>query len=212
MVKDYYRILEISPQAQPEEIRRSFRRLAMEWHPDRKGENTRFLDIREAYETLSDPVRKEAYLRSRSDEESLGRRFPGHERKTPSSLMGKALQLEREVSSMDAFRIDREALLNSIDECLDEASVDMLREETDAEYRTQLTRILLKCGRPLDEAGAKRLTDMLGRFMDGGGEGRRRMDAYLLSKRNEARWGRWSTPLLLVLTLLLCLLISLAGS
>ena len=212
MVKDYYRILEISPQANAEEIRRSFRRLAMEWHPDRKGENTRFLDIREAYETLSDPARKEAYLRTRADDEALGRRFQAHQRTTPSTLMGKALQLEREVSSMDAFRIDREALLSSIDDCLDEASVDMILSETDSEYRTQLTRILLNCGRPLDESGAKLLTDMLGRFMDGEGDGRRMMDAYLLSKRNEARWGRWSTPLLLVLTLLLCLLISLAGS
>ena len=133
-------------------------------------------------------------------------------RTTPSSLMDKALQLEREVSSLDAFRIDREALLSSIDECLDQASVDMLHGETDSEYRTQLTRILLNCGRPLDEAGAQRLSEMLGRFVSREGEGRRSMDAYLVSKRNEARWERWRTPLLMALTLLLCLLIFMAGS
>lgn len=212
MVKDYYRILELSPQAGSDEIRRSFRRLAMEWHPDIKGENPRFLDIREAYETLIDPDRKEAYLRSRSDEEALGRRFGTHARPTPASLMGKALQMERDVSTMDAFRIDGESLLTSIDDCLDEPAVEMLRSETDPVYRSRLTGILLNCGRPLEARQAERLAGILRRIDLGEEACIRQVDEYLKRKRSAQRWETWRTPLLLALTLLICLLIFTAGS
>lgn len=212
MQKDYYRILELSPQASSDEVRRSFRRLAMEWHPDRKGENARFLDIREAYETLSDPVRKTAYLQTRADEEAMGRWFRGHERATPASVMKKALQLERETSSMDAFRIDGESLLTSIDDCLDEQAVDTIVGETDYEFRTRLTAILLNCGRPLDYPQANRLAAMLARFGGGDADCKDKVDVFLNRKRRESTWERWRTPVLVTLTLLICLMIYIAGS
>jgi molecular chaperone DnaJ len=211
MVKDYYRILELTPQATPEEIRRSYRRLAMEWHPDRKGENPLYMDIREAYEILIDPDRKEAYLRSRTDEEHLGRRFDDRGRPTPSSIMVKALEMEREVSATDGFRIDGESLLNSLEGLLDAQALEVLERETDEGYKRHLTGVLIKSGRPLDLAQSERLAGMLIRMGDRDAECRRQVEAYVTMKRSEERWERWRLPLLLTATLLLCLLIFLAG-
>lgn len=212
MVKDYYRILELTPQATPEEIRRSYRRLAMEWHPDRKGENPLYLDIREAYETLIDPDRKDAYLRARTDEEHLGRRFEYGARPTPSSIMGKALKLEREVSSTDGFRIDGESLLNSINGLLDARTLEVLERETDEGYKRHLTGVLVKSGRPLGLAQSERLAGLLNRLADRDEQCRRQVEAFVAMKRSEERWERWRLPLLLTATLLICLLILLAGS
>jgi curved DNA-binding protein CbpA len=211
MVKDYYRILELTPQATPEEIRRSYRRLAMEWHPDRKGENPLYMDIREAYETLIDPDRKDAYLRSRTDEEHLGRRFENRGRPTPSSIMAKALEMEREVSATDGFRIDGESLLNTIEGLLDTRTIEVLEQETDDGYKRHLTGVLVKCGRPLDRAKSERLAGILDRMGDRDAECRRQVEAFVTTKRSEERWERWRLPLLIAATLLLCLLISLAG-
>jgi hypothetical protein len=66
--KDYYKIMEITPQATEEEIRQSFRRLARKYHPDVSDEadaTDRFKEIREAYEILKDPQKRESYDNSK---------------------------------------------------------------------------------------------------------------------------------------------------
>lgn len=60
-MKDYYAILGLTRQASDEEIKRAFRKLAMKHHPDRGGDQARFQEINEAYNTLSDPERRRDY-------------------------------------------------------------------------------------------------------------------------------------------------------
>lgn len=62
---DYYSILNVPKTASPEEIKNSFRRLAMKYHPDRNQNNPeaeeQFKQIKEAYDTLSDPAKRSNY-------------------------------------------------------------------------------------------------------------------------------------------------------
>ena len=62
---DYYATLGLSPEATEEEIRRTYRRLALQWHPDRNpgdpNAEERFKAISEAYAVLVDPVKRRAY-------------------------------------------------------------------------------------------------------------------------------------------------------
>jgi molecular chaperone DnaJ len=63
---DYYETLGVARNATPDDIKRAFRRLAMEYHPDRNSEpgaEERFKEINEAYEILSDPDRRSNYDR-----------------------------------------------------------------------------------------------------------------------------------------------------
>lgn len=56
---DYYKTLSISPEASAEEIKKAYRKLALETHPDRNPGDVRseerFKKINEAYGVLSDP-------------------------------------------------------------------------------------------------------------------------------------------------------------
>src|ERR1700704_6083569 len=64
--RDYYDILGVSRNATDEEIKKAFRRLAKQYHPDEKkkqGVEARFIEIKEAYEVLSDPQKRAAYDR-----------------------------------------------------------------------------------------------------------------------------------------------------
>ncbi len=58
----YYEVLGVSPQATAEEIKRSYRRLAREFHPDRNPDDPeseeRFREVAAAYEVLSDPQKR----------------------------------------------------------------------------------------------------------------------------------------------------------
>jgi curved DNA-binding protein CbpA len=61
-MSNLYLILEITASATIEEIKAAYRTLAMKYHPDREtGDNEAFLQVKKAYEVLSDPVRREQY-------------------------------------------------------------------------------------------------------------------------------------------------------
>jgi curved DNA-binding protein len=66
MAKDYYRILGVPSNASEAEIKKSYRKLAMQYHPDRnpgkeKWANEKFKEINEAYGILGDPQKRKQY-------------------------------------------------------------------------------------------------------------------------------------------------------
>ncbi len=64
MSKDFYGVLGVSKTATEAEIKRAYRKLALQWHPDRNKSaeaNEKFKEINKAYEVLSDPKKKEVY-------------------------------------------------------------------------------------------------------------------------------------------------------
>lgn len=58
---DYYKTLGVNKNASPDEIKKAYRKMAMKHHPDRGGDESTFQNISQAYETLSDPEKKQMY-------------------------------------------------------------------------------------------------------------------------------------------------------
>jgi molecular chaperone DnaJ len=65
--RDFYEVLGVSREALPDEIKKSYRRLAHKYHPDRNREDpeaeTKFKEAAEAYEVLADPEKRQRYDR-----------------------------------------------------------------------------------------------------------------------------------------------------
>jgi len=55
-----YQTLGVDRNASPDEIKRAYRKLASQHHPDKGGDKTRFQEIQQAYDTLNDPQRRAA--------------------------------------------------------------------------------------------------------------------------------------------------------
>lgn len=60
-MQDYYSILGVSKDASDGDIKKKYRQLAREYHPDKGGDKEKFQQIQEAYETLSDEQKRRAY-------------------------------------------------------------------------------------------------------------------------------------------------------
>lgn len=72
MADDYYQILGVQKTADPEEIKKAYRKLALKYHPDRNPNNPtaegKFKQISEAYAVLSDPEKRKQYDSFGSDQ------------------------------------------------------------------------------------------------------------------------------------------------
>jgi molecular chaperone DnaJ len=60
-MKNYYEILGISKDATHDEIKKTYRKLAVQYHPDKGGDETKFKEIAEAYDTLGDESKRQQY-------------------------------------------------------------------------------------------------------------------------------------------------------
>jgi len=87
--KDYYKVLGVPRNASEEDIKKAFRRLARQYHPDvakdKKGAEEKFKEINEAYEVLGDPQNRTKYdeLGANWREDAGFRQAPGRQGRGP---------------------------------------------------------------------------------------------------------------------------------
>jgi len=77
-MKDYYKILGIEKTASEEEVKKAYRKLAHQYHPDKPGgDESRFKEINEAYQVISDKNKRSQYDRFGSVDGAGGNPFAG---------------------------------------------------------------------------------------------------------------------------------------
>lgn len=73
MSKDYYKTLGVDKNASEEDIKRAFRKLAHQYHPDKNGgDDTKFKEVNEAYQVLSNKEKRAQYDQFGSNFENMG--------------------------------------------------------------------------------------------------------------------------------------------
>jgi molecular chaperone DnaJ len=73
--RDYYEVLGVSKSSSQDDIKKAFRKLAMQYHPDRNKASdaeAKFKEINEAYETLGDEKKRESYDRFGHQSQNMG--------------------------------------------------------------------------------------------------------------------------------------------
>ncbi|BBN20707.1 hypothetical protein Mp_zg00390 [Marchantia polymorpha subsp. ruderalis] len=75
--KDWYKVLQVDKMASAADIKRAYKKLALQWHPDKNVENqeeaeAKFREIAEAYEILGDEEKRGRYDRGEDEEQNMG--------------------------------------------------------------------------------------------------------------------------------------------
>lgn len=208
-LKDYYKILELEPSANLTDIKKSYRRLAQQFHPDKTHNDpyasARFDAIKEAYEVLTNPSKKAHYLQQRWYNQSTGIRKT-QEIVTPASVIKQALELEKYVSRLDQFRMDKYGLHDYIAGLISDSNIATLNQFNDTGSNEQIIDIVLKCLKPLPLDLVLSLEKKLS-TLNTGPAAKEKLISFIAEQENNHSRDRLRVWVLLLTTLLLCLLI-----
>lgn len=213
-VKDYYKILEVPPSANISEIKSAYRKLAKQYHPDIQSNNpyasARFTEIKEAYEVLSHPNKKEKYLQQRWYQQSLGKRNP-QDILTPESVLKQVLELERYISRLDHFRTDHPGLKQYLSDIFPDAVIDRLHSFEDPEMLRQIVKIILRIVKPMNKMYGEDILRVLRKFAKNDRVILNEINNYILQHHKKIQNEKNIIILVFVLTILITLIIYLAA-
>lgn len=206
-IKDYYKILELPTTASLQEIKRSFRRLAQQYHPDKNnGSNmasVHFREIQEAYKVLSDPKKREAYHYQRWYVRSTGKPFASAPL-TPADILQECRVLQQYVASMNIFHLRYDAVSGHIRELLTPHTIGILHERNDVAINNEIIQSVLTSARPLPKKFFIPIAELLLQVAGDDGAAQSTIEQELLAKKQHHLWDKYKWVVMLVITATIC--------
>jgi curved DNA-binding protein CbpA len=213
-LKDYYSILKLEPSATIPEIKKAYRKLALQFHPDKNQQDTyaaaQFSEIKEAYEVLTNPSKKGYYLQQRWYDQSIGKRKT-QDIITPVNVLKQVLELEKYVSTLDVFRMDKEGLQHYILELIPASTIEELKKFNEPDTNREIITTILKAMRPLTQIYTVPIIGQLEKLAGDDEAARTAATNFIKKNAQKSRREKYSLLIIIITTFILCLLIWLAG-
>lgn len=213
-LKDYYGILGIEPAATIQEIKKAYRRLALQYHPDKNNNDpyaaAQFAEAKEAYEVLTNPSKKEYYLQQRWYNQSIGKR-KNQDIITPVTILKQVLELEKYVSTLDIYRMDKKGLQDYILALLPDSTIHTLKTFREPETITEIVSGVLKAIHPLPRAYITEITNQLKKLSETNDEAIKQVLSFIQKNEKRYRREKYSILVIIAATAIICLVIWLAA-
>jgi len=206
--KNYYQLLQVSPQATAQEIKAAYRKLAFKYHPDRhKGSTLNeavFKEINEAYSVLSNPEKRKFYNAS-----IAVNNYQQYKRVVPvtaQSLLQYAIKLRSFVEKSNPFNINQDLVFTKLQTLLSNHHLNILLLENNKQIIQQFLQQLFICMQPLSFYHLVALLPSLQQLASNSEGLQQDVKRFYQHKKREAFWQRYKLLLVFLITLLLCVL------
>jgi molecular chaperone DnaJ len=204
--KDYYKILQVQPGSTHEEVRKSYRKLALKYHPDKNPENAyagaHFREINEAYEVLSHPTRRFEYDCKNGVVNKKSNRPV-----TPQNILNEAARLRRYVHSVNSASLNQEALEYHLMRLLSDANIELLKQSNHVSLNKQVVFDLIETSRFLKHNYLALVIDQLRTLAESDIESASKLQSYSSERQRQYLYEKYMPLGVLTLTVILCLLI-----
>jgi curved DNA-binding protein CbpA len=198
-----------------EEIKRRYRKLAQQFHPDKNHDDkyaeSRFHDIKEAYETLTQPAKKEAWLQERWLRQAYNEPYGEKEPLTPYSILQQVLKLDKYVSTQDVFRMDQFSITERIMKMVSEENMNCLHKFNEKEINTTIVQHLLASAGPIELNRLFQLWPNLEKIARDDPALLDDINAFVKKKKKQAQKDKWTLPVVILVTIIICILIFYTG-
>jgi len=170
-MKDYYKILEVKPNASQAEIKKAYRLLAVQYHPDKnngsKVSEERFKEISESYIILGDTAKRNAYDYTKGHYKNYNNgQDVGSGRQTPVTFLILFKRIKERVLNANG-RIKQDALYKVIDDLLSHETITFLITVRDIATNNLIIDEVLTCCIFLKEPYKTGLYTKLTKLADG---------------------------------------------
>lgn len=211
-MKDYYKILEVSPTATYADIKKSYRRLALQYHPDKNFGNTlyeaKFKDITEAYKVLSDVRQRQDYNNKRN----YNARVHAERRRTqpittPLTILTQTVDFRKKIAVLDPERMNKTALYRHIQQLLSHSNLSVLRSHNDPRLNRRIIDEILFCARFLPFAYVEKICFELTALAGTDNHVYRHIFQFSRDAKRREIWDKYKLIVGLLVAFLFCVLI-----
>lgn len=211
--RDPYQVLHVSPSASAEEIRKAFRKLAMQYHPDKNPGSAlaikKFSEIQEAYQLLGDRKKRAAYHYRRYSQDPRYSHPPKAE--TAEEVAKQFSAFSSEFARMDPFRLDPDWLYFRLQELLSEENVGLLANANQTSLNGQIMKQVIAAAQWLPLEQARVLLNKLWPVTVNDAGSRKELRQFLLHAKQYAYWSRYKVWIALLIALGFCVWLLFSG-
>jgi len=197
---DYYQVLGVSPTATNEEIKKAYRKLALQYHPDVNSnknisEDT-FRNIQEAYSVLSNPHKRQEYHFKR-----FYTQIPKQEIITISGIIQQATSFKNWVSISDPYRLDFDKIEYHLLQILSKQNIALLVSDASVLQKQNITSLLLFCSQYLPYKQATAIHSILLQISP---ESSTNIELQQQQLKRQFYWEKYKFMVVIIVTLLAC--------
>ncbi|MFT3934236.1 MAG: DnaJ domain-containing protein [Chitinophagaceae bacterium] len=206
-LKDYYTTLSVPPVATPLQIKKSFRQLALQYHPDKNPNNAiaeaKFKEIQEAYEVLSDPEKREEYNYKRWYSRSLHKEYK-QEPMDAGAILAECARLHQYMLAKNSGAIDYDSLSYHIRQLLSEQNIGILQQTASSNTNKKIIDHLLPCMSLLPFRYVPPIADLLMRIAGTQEETINSIQNFIRQQQQKGLWQKYQLLIVIIATLIIC--------
>ncbi|RYG06586.1 MAG: J domain-containing protein [Chitinophagaceae bacterium] len=206
-LKDYYKILDIPPAADEQLVKKAFRSLAQQYHPDKtngdKIKEAMYREVQEAYDVLSDKKSREEYNHKRWYTKSLGKSF-SEQAVTPAMILTESKRLADFVRSTNTSHLDFDLLSFSTRKIISNENLALLKQAGEKEMNRAIANNIFSATTPLPAKFLEPILDSMKIIDAGDGQLEKLADELIRKRVSKEYWEKRKGAIVISIVVIIC--------